>query len=295
VVGSDDDRAPARRPGQIADSLRSARPGDVLFLDRRGDVLSRAARRRRTALSWARFGVWIAFVGVIWGGLAHSAVAGVVAGGATAAILVRRSRRRARAVWRVSTLVAGGRFADARAALDQVRGADLDEGAHLAHDSLDYRIDWMMGARSAALDKCERVCRARGASWSTRLDRVYLLAVAGRGDDARRALADAAGAPTGEFLALRRETGALRVAFLDGKLPHEFDSERLHAHAREVLLTEHFGALCLLLAWAFERRGDVEMSRHLLGEAPARLVHAPVARFDPALAAWRDEALRRAS
>jgi len=116
-------------------------------------------------------------------------------------------------------------------------------------------------------------------------ERIWLLAVQGRAADARAAL-EAAPKPLGEFQELVRVGAELRLAFLEGAVPAAFDSERLHQWARKVLSTSLFGSTCILLAWAFETRGDPDMAEHLRAETPARLGRGDLSRFDPPLLGW---------
>jgi hypothetical protein len=285
----DDDDASAKPPGpRMASSLATARYGDLLAFDRRGRVLSRRRVRVRTALSWLWFGAVMAFVGAFWGGLAHSVVVGLISGGAVSAIFLRRwrrNRRAYRAMLRAGAALSVGRLETARAALAPLAGKDVEGSIAFMRDYLDARIDWMAGSHEVAEGKYQRLCRGRPRDARLASEHTWLLAIQSRAADAH-ALLEAAPKPLGDFQELGRVGAELRLAFLDDALPAAFDSERLHRYAREVLSASMFGSTCILLAWAFEQRGDPDMADHLCAEAPARLGQGDLSRFDPALLGW---------
>jgi hypothetical protein len=278
---------------KVVYSLQSARPGDLLSLDRQGRVRSRAEVRRTTAFGVFRLGLVGGFVGLLWAGLAGSAVAGIVAGAATSALLLLRARRTRRALTRASGLLASARLTEARVAIEALSRRALDAGSRFARDYLDYLADWMMGERASALAKCQRLHQGSPGRGRVTCDRVWLLAVAGRGQEARAAFESAPRLTQGEWAGLRRVGAELRLAFLEDELPSTFDNERLHHWARAVLATSLFGPLCALLAWAFDKRGDAEMAEHMLEETPARLGRSSLEHLDPPLAAWVAGAARR--
>ena len=280
-----------RKPPRVAHSLREALPGDLLHVDRRGEVLSRAQLLRARTFALVRLTAYAAVLGVVVGGLASSILPGVIAGGLTVALLHRRNARPRRALARVSALMSSGQVVEARAVLATLDGPTLDPGWSFARARFEYRLDWMEGAHARALAKCVRLCR-RYRHGQTLQDGVWLLAIAGRAGAARKLLA-AMPRDVGEWGTLRRSSAELRIAFLAGALPAAWDSDRLHDAARVVLQTSLFGGMCALLAWAFEQRGDVEMMRHMLAETPARLGAYPLAVLDPPLDAWFVAAERR--
>jgi hypothetical protein len=47
--------------------------------------------------------------------------------------------------------------------------------------------------------------------------------------------------------------------------------------------------MLVTLAWAFHRRGDDDMARHLLGEAPSRTPRSTLPATAPRLHAWAEE------
>jgi hypothetical protein len=279
----------------IADSLRSARAGDLVLLDARGQVLSRRSRRGRAAWQWGWFGLGVSLIGGIWGTLLHSVAAGVVVAGLVTAIQVGKQWRGGRIVRQAAVLLATGRREEARAALDTLGAKKLGEQQRLYCDRIDYLIAWSFGQHEAALATCERTRVARGAYWNAAFDRAQLLAIVGRLREARAAQQQLARAPRGDFFRMQRIAFDLRIAFLANALPEGLSSETLHDWAREALLTNRFGRICVLLAWAFERDRDPEMSRHMLAEAPSRLTHSFLPDSDPPLNAWFIEATARAA
>ena len=64
------------------------------------------------------------------------------------------------------------------------------------------------------------------------------------------------------------------------------DDDTLHRWARSALGRTKFGELLVSLAWAFDRRGDDDMARHLLAEAPSRIPRWSLDKTAPRLNAW---------
>ncbi len=280
-----------RQPPRVAHSLREALPGDLLYVDRRGEVLSRGQFLRAKTLALGRLAAYAAVMGVVVGGLASAVLPGVIAGGLTVALLHRRNARPRRTLTRVSALMSGGELVEARAVLSTLDGRMLEPSWSFARARLEYRLDWMDGAHAQALARCVRLCR-RYRHGQTLHDGVWLFAIAGRASSARKVLA-AMPRDAGEWGTLRRSSAELRIAFAEGVLPEAWDSDRLHDVARVVLQTSLFGGVCALLAWAFEQRGDVDMMRHLLAETPARLGSSSLVALDPPLHSWFVAAERR--
>ncbi|HEU4534117.1 MAG TPA: hypothetical protein VFS00_08365 [Polyangiaceae bacterium] len=63
--------------------------------------------------------------------------------------------------------------------------------------------------------------------------------------------------------------------------------------ARAALARSQFGETLINLAWAFHRRGDDGMGRHLFAEAPSRTPRYSLHVISPRLHAWVEE--RRAA
>jgi len=70
------------------------------------------------------------------------------------------------------------------------------------------------------------------------------------------------------------------------------DDDTLHRWARAALGRSRFGELLVSLAWAFHRRGDDDMARHLLAEAPSRIPRWSLRETSPRLDAWAREKAR---
>ncbi|HTA21210.1 MAG TPA: hypothetical protein VK989_18085, partial [Polyangia bacterium] len=177
-----------RRPPRIAHSLREALPGDLIYVDRRGEVLSRGQFLRGRTLALARVTAYAAVMGVVVGGLASSILPGVIAGGLTVALLHRRSAHPRRTLTRASALMSAGQLIEARAVLSTLDGRTLEPGWWFARARLLYRLDWMDGAHARALAQCVRLCR-RYRHGQTLHDGVWLFAIAGRASSARKVLA----------------------------------------------------------------------------------------------------------
>ena len=64
------------------------------------------------------------------------------------------------------------------------------------------------------------------------------------------------------------------------------DDDDLYEWAKAALRTSRFGVSVVLLAWAFGERGDVDMSSHLLREAPSRLTTEFLPESAPQVSAW---------
>ena len=59
------------------------------------------------------------------------------------------------------------------------------------------------------------------------------------------------------------------------------DNDTLHGWARAALGRTRFGEMLVALAWAFHRRGDDDMARHLLAEAPSRIPRSSLEKTSP--------------
>jgi hypothetical protein len=70
------------------------------------------------------------------------------------------------------------------------------------------------------------------------------------------------------------------------------DDNALHGWARAALGRSRFGDMLVSLAWAFHRRGDDDMARHLLAEAPSRITRSSLPRTSPRLHAWAKDRAR---
>ena len=210
-----------------------------------------------------------------------------------------RARRRLHVA---AGLVTDGKLDEAEQLLDQLaRAARPRTRANLEH--LRAVADRRRGDLERALvhaDACARLGppRRRAANlvyWQNQFERLSILLELGRAEPARAALAVVAGAPPGEWFVWQRRKARLHAAFAGCAEPP--DDETLHAWARDALGYNHTGILCGLLGWAFDRRGDAEMSALCLREAPARFLRGPepVATGYPRLWAWLGPRLEEAA
>lgn len=94
----------------------------------------------------------------------------------------------------------------------------------------------------------------------------------------------------GAYLQLQRQTTELYLGFAIDH--HELDSDELHDLAREALAAAPFPVLLLLVAWAFERTGDFEMTRMLLEHSESRW-DDELGRAHPRLHSWLRARTRR--
>jgi len=300
-------RAPALR---MARSLADAKVGEVIMLGRGGEALGPRRATYARVLSGAVVGASVLGVCLVYAQL-FSPLAGVAAGAATAGYVAFRLRHWFR-FRNALALISNLRWEEAHAALlplERKRLAPLfaaQVAATLA------ALEALLGHPEAALQRLDvlvpRLRRTRGpysrlTRWRAELLRVSLLARLGRLDEARLQR-DAVKAEIaawearrrrarGEYLEVALQGAELEVAFAAGSPAELPDHETLHAWARAALLRTQFGSLLVLLAWAFDERGDQDMARHLLEEAPSRMPRSPLPAAAPALHAWAER--RRAA
>ena len=168
-------------------------------------------------------------------------------------------------------------------------------------------LESLLGQPQQALDRIERaqaaLAKLRESSRVLRCQatavRAAALATLERFDDARRArdqlvreAAVAAGGsdrPRGDYLDMLVQATELKIA-ADADTPDALpDDDTLHRWARAALGRTRFGEMLVCLAWAFHRRGDDDMARHLLTEAPSRIPRSSLETTSPRLHAWAKE------
>ena len=129
-----------------------------------------------------------------------------------------------------------------------------------------------------------------------------VLATLGRFEEARRARDElvreaaaatgASGRPRGDYLDMLVQGTELKIA-ADAETPDALpDDNTLHGWARAALGRSRFGDMLVSLAWAFHRRGDDDMARHLLAEAPSRIARSSLPQTSPRLHAWAQDRAR---
>jgi len=305
VTATTDAEAAADAPGapgssdklawRVSTSLDSAKPGEVLLLDDQGRVLGPQAMRRATVIGW---GVVGSVVGVGAGaiGVLMTPIAGLVVGAMTMGFLIWQLRH-GRDFQRALALASAGRRDEAFAIVSELEGRQLGNQFPPFIDYLAGKLEWQRGHPEEALGRYERALgalgrmrgRGRGMYWICTFDRVQLLAAMGRLDDARAARSELEEAPRGDYFAMELALTDLMIAFHAGDPSLLPGDDELYEWAKAALRTSRFGASVVLLAWAFDRRGDRDMAEHLLREAPARLDTEFLAETTPRLQAWLEE------
>lgn len=284
-------REPAWR---LARSLEEARVGEVMMLDQHGDVLSPRRIRWIWARSWLTAGAMGAALGVSSALLLGSATLGAGALGVYVGAFLWQLRHRA-ALRRVLALCAAGRREEAQQALAALEDQRLPVHYRPILDMLDGNLAFLQGKFDHALACYERVIQryrpgAQGTThpiyWICAFNRVQLLASAGELERARQLRPELDSAPNGAYFEMDRMLTDLLLAFHTGDVDAlEGD---LYEWAKAALKTNRFGLNVVLLAWAFHRRGDDDMARMLLCEAPARLTGHYLADSAPRVHAWME-------
>jgi tetratricopeptide (TPR) repeat protein len=243
------------------------------------------------------------FIGLLYGALLSSVTGGVIAG-AIVELLMLLKLRFWPAFRTALAQVAASRWEDAYATLRALERKGLPDGQHQTAQVLLAALESLLGQPQQALERLESA-KADLASWrgSTRVlrcqaasVRANALATLGRFDDARRArdelVREAAAAsgsasrPRGDYLDLLVQSTELKIA-ADADTPDALPADdTLHRWARAALGRTRFGEILVSLAWAFHRRGDDDMARHLLSEAPARIPRWSIDKTSPRLDAW---------
>lgn len=283
-------------PVRVARSLESARPGEILLVDQRGDLVQ--PQRHRAMQAAAAGGLTAAYAA---GGLLLAGPVGAAVGAGAAILGLRlRALRRPHAIQRALALSSAGRHQDAERLLRRIehrRG--LFPSARASIEFQFARLAWRRGDLAGAekrIDAALAVCRRAPRSLEVyrcllELLRVELLAVTGRVGAAERARSGLDRIPGGDVFELYRRSADLSVAFARGttdELP-----EDLHEWIRQALSMNTSGPMLVALAWAEHARGDRDMAEHLLAEAPSRMAGVQLRLVHPDLGDWYDE--RRAA
>ena len=278
---------------RLARSLKSAAVGEVMALDERGDVVNPSRSRLEGARLWLAAA---AVGGFAWASVAVLGGAGLLGPAFLAASLglISWESRRLRELKHAIALAASGRRDEAQAAFEALEARRPAAGLAA---TIDYWLGSLAWQRSdmaeaerrydAALAVCRRAGRLEVLRWIIEFSRAQLLAVTGRIEQAVRLRAELDQAPAGEYFVVARNLTDLTIAFHRGS-PDELP-EDLYDWAREALEMNRFGHGLVLLAWAFDARGDSDMAQHLLREAPDRLEACFLAECDPALHRWMED------
>jgi hypothetical protein len=313
ALDEDDDQArslqqpPAARALRLraASSVAAAGAGDVIVLDRQGHVLGPGQVAFAHARAWGVLGLMVGGVGLFYGALFSSTAGVMAAAGATllVGIQLRHWPRYRAAVVMAATY----RWEEAHAAMLVLSKMRLPvywkKSLHVGLAGLDC----LLGHPELALERMDGLLPGMRATsgyprllrWRAEMIRAIALARVGRLIEARRqrdAVATAMqqwetsrGRGRAEYLDLVLQGVDLTLAFETDTADGLPDDETLHAWARAALLRTRFGSMLFYLAWAFHRRGDDDMARHLLAEAPARTPRSSLEAEAPRLHAWVKE------
>ena len=280
---------------ELAYSLKDAKPGQLVMLDKEGNVMS---KRRRLGVA-----VTGGLVGGLVGGLAStigalSVAFPLVAVGGLGFVVFNRRRwapyRKAVAHLRAH------RLNDARLELEKMKTRRPFGGAAFIDKELG-RVAWLSGRHTDALNHLDsaltrvrdaRSHKKRAMYWLILMTKGAVLAVSEKFASAENVLNELGDSPNGEFFIRRKQFIRLRIAFGQGT-PGDMDNEEPYDWAKEALATNLYGATLALLAWHFSVTDDEEMAMHLLSESPPRLGGFNIAKSDPKLAEFIVEAWER--
>lgn len=277
-------------PWRVSRSLADAKPGEVLLLDDRGQVMGEHAMKRQQVAAWAAVG-GVAGVGVTAMAILSGPIFGLAAGALFAAVMWRQSRawRRARAAL---VLASAGRRDEALSAVETLERGRVADTLRPFLSYLRGKLEWQRGAFDASLALYDRAMgsvqarRRRAMYWVCAFDRAQLLAVMGRVPAARTARSELGSAPTGDYFALELALTDLVLAFCADEPTALPADEELYDWAKVALGCSRFGTNLVLLAWALGRRGDAEMELLLLREAAPRLQTEFLSDSFPSLHRW---------
>ena len=293
----------------VARSLAEAAPGEMVFVNRRGQSLTTGEVTKAKIGYWAMVAGGGVFIGLLYAALLSSVTGGVIAG-VVVELLMLLKLRHWPAFRTAMAQVAACRWEEAHAALLALERKGLPDGQNQTAQVLLGALESLLGQPQQAFDRLERA-KPDLASWrgSTRVLRCQAasvragaLATLGRLDEARRArdelvreVAAATGSSNrqrGDYLELLVQSTELKIA-ADADTPDALpDDDTLHRWARAALGRTRFGEILVSLAWAFHRRGDDDMARHLLSEAPARIPRWSIDKTSPRLDAWAKDRAR---
>ncbi len=279
-------------PFRLASSLESASIGEVMAIDEKGQVVGPRNARFAMLKYWAL----MAALGGLGGSVVVMAGAPVLLGGmvfASALGLFAWELRRSPAIKRAVAMAAAGQRDDAWEAF-----SSLDKKHHPAptRATIDYwmgNLAWQRGDLAAALERYERASRISRQSrhmkvttWIVDFARAQLHAVRGEIDKAKLVRSQLSDAPDGDYLRVARMLTELAIAFHEGSATALPGDDELYDWAKQVLAMSRFGQGAVLLAWAFSERGDKEMGKMMLSEAPERLRGSFPRETDRALFDW---------
>lgn len=292
----------------IARSLADAAPGELVAVDRRGQTMTPGQVTAMKAASWTTLVGCGAFVGVLYGCL-FSPFAGVIAGIGLELMMLFKMRHWP-AFRAAMAQVASCRWEAAHSALLELERKRLPPSQRRSAQVTLAALESIIGQPQQALDRVARaeaeLSRRRGFAGVQRCQvaaiRAGALATLGRFEEARRARDElvreaaaatgGAGRQRGDYVEMLVQSTALQIAAAADTPEALPDDDTLHQWARAALGRTKFGEMLVSLAWVFHRRGDDDMSRHLLAEAPSRIPRSALEKTSPRLAAWAKETAR---
>jgi len=289
----------------VARSLADAAVGEMVFVDGRGQALTRRQVATTKAGYWALMVAGDVVIGLAYGTLVSPTV-GVIA--AVGIGLLTLFRLRHWPAFRTAMVhVAACHWEEAHRALLALERKRLPAGQRQSAQVVLAALESLLGQPQQALDRLGRaqpvLASGRGYARIVRCQaasvRAAALATLGRFEEAWRArdeLVREAAAATGsadrargDYLEMLVQSTELKIA-ADADTPEALpDDDTLHRWARAALGRTRFGEMLVSLAWAFHRRGDDDMARHLLAEAPSRIPRWSLRETSPRLDAWARE------
>ncbi|MCB9592713.1 MAG: hypothetical protein H6719_08265 [Sandaracinaceae bacterium] len=276
---------------RVADTLADAGPRDLVHVDRKGRVRSRARSRAVAVAYWGLLATLVGIEGYLgyelfgWPGLSIAATLGGYVGWIFTRVGYLKTG--------VQRLVAND-LSGSEAAFERVATARLTP-KHLrarAWGGLASAAR-LRGDDALALEHIRKAIglykrSKRATALTAQHMEAQLLARLGRLEEARAVLAELPSeAPEGEYTRLSHYTTELYVAFREGK--HRLSDDALHERATFALGITSAAPLLALLGWAFQQNGDPDMAELVIVEArdrhPGELMTIPM----PELSRWLDD------
>ncbi len=279
---------------KLAASLEDMRAGEVMMLSSRGEVLGPKAQRWATLKSWGS----VVGMGVLGGAAAGMIVSSVAVGVVAALGFTGATAWQARfgpTIKRALALASAGRRDEARAVVEALESKRPPAHYQPTIDYLMGKLLWQDGRFEAAQERYARAIAAQetskhfereGMYWICAFDRAQLWAVMGQLEETLAARPRLDEAPSGDYFFMERILTDLLIAFYSDSTERLPMIEELYEWSKAALRTNRFGLTLALLAWVFERQGDVEMAAHVLSEVPPRLGGDYLEQTAPRVHAW---------
>jgi hypothetical protein len=284
------ERPPAAK---LAASLQEASRHDLVHVDRKGQVRSPARFR---LLQYGAYGLMVGIVGgatVLYYAILGPAGVGV---GAALGLWYGAIARHNLVLRRGLELLVADRIDEAAASLGGLLSAPLVPRRVRAAAEQNLGICRMIGGR---YDEALALHRSAIARWGrsrspllpmARHGEVYALVNLGRLPEARERFTALGPPPEGDYLKVHHWSVELYLALAEGK--HLLAETELYLRARVALGITTAAGLLGLLAWAYDRSGDRDMSQHLLRECLDRHLGPRLSGCMPLLQRWLDGAGR---